>query len=80
MKKELMKCMENNRSTISFGRSIYPNLNREILKDILEEKNLANKNNSNPKYHFYLSDLTKYFEKISKKFFGKSIDLELKVM
>ena len=41
MKKELMKCMENNRSTISFGRSIYPNLNREILKDILEEMKAA---------------------------------------
>ena len=57
-----------------------PNIVVNRLKDILEEKNLANKNNSNPKYHFYLSDLTKNFEKISKKFFGKSIDLELKVM
>ena len=33
MKKELMKCMENNRNKISFGRSIYPNLDREILKE-----------------------------------------------
>ena len=41
MKKELMKCMENNRNKISFGRSIYPNLNREILKDILEEMKAA---------------------------------------
>ena len=41
MKKELMKCMENNRNKISFGRSIYPNLDREILKDILEEMKAA---------------------------------------
>ena len=36
--------------------------------------------NPDPKYQFYLSDLTKNFEKISKKFFGNSINLELKVL
>jgi len=41
MKKELMKCMENNRNKISFGRSIYPNLDREVLIDILEEMKAA---------------------------------------
>ena len=50
------------------------------LKIILDKYNLLNDNNPKPNYHFYLSDLTKNFEKISKKFFGKTIDLELKVL
>jgi len=41
MKKELMKYMENNRNKISFGRSIYPNLDREVLLDLLEEMKAA---------------------------------------
>ncbi|MDO4224667.1 MAG: glutamate racemase [Bergeyella zoohelcum] len=48
------------------------------LKMILQSHNLLNKDNSEPFYQFYVSDLTKNFEKISKKFFGNSIQLELK--
>lgn len=57
-----------------------PNIVANQVKMILDKHNLLNKNNIAPKYDFYLSDLTKNFEKISKKFFGKSIDLELKVL
>jgi glutamate racemase len=57
-----------------------PSIVANQLKMILEKNNLLNENNLKPKYHFYLSDLTKNFEKISKKFFGKTIDLELKVL
>ena len=57
-----------------------PNIVASQLKMILEKHHLLNENNPNPSYHFYLSDITKNFEKISKKFFGKNIDLELKVL
>jgi len=57
-----------------------PNIVANQLKIILEKHHLLLQNNSKPSYHFYLSDLTKNFEKISKKFFGKTIDLELKVL
>lgn len=57
-----------------------PTIVANQLKMILEKHNLLNENNPKPTYHFYLSDITKNFEKISKKFFGKSIDLELKVL
>lgn len=57
-----------------------PNIVANHLKIILDKYNLLNDNNPKPNYHFYLSDLTKNFEKISKKFFGKTIDLELKVL
>jgi glutamate racemase len=57
-----------------------PNIVANHLKIILDKYNLLNDSNPKPNYHFYLSDLTKNFEKISKKFFGKSIDLELKVL
>ncbi|HPZ25388.1 MAG TPA: glutamate racemase, partial [Kaistella sp.] len=57
-----------------------PNIVASQLKMILEKHHLLNENNPNPGYHFYLSDITKNFEKISKKFFGKNIDLELKVL
>lgn len=50
------------------------------LKIILEKHQLLHENNPKPSYHFFLSDITKNFEKISKKFFGKTIDLELKVL
>lgn len=57
-----------------------PNIVASHLKIILDKHHLLNENNPQPSYHFYLSDLTKNFEKISKKFFGKTIDLELKVL
>lgn len=57
-----------------------PNIVANQLKIILEKHQLLNQENPNPKYHFYLSDITKNFEKISRKFFGKSIDLEMKVL
>lgn len=50
------------------------------LKIILEKHQLLHEDNPKPSYHFFLSDITKNFEKISKKFFGKTIDLELKVL
>lgn len=57
-----------------------PTIVANQLKIILEKYKLLHPSNPKPEYHFYLSDLTKNFEKISKKFFGKSIDLELKVL
>ena len=57
-----------------------PNIVASQLKMIMDKHHLLNTNNPNPNYHFYLSDITKNFEKISKKFFGKAIDLELKVL
>jgi glutamate racemase len=55
-----------------------PNIVANELKLILEKNNILNTKNPNPEYHFYLSDLTKNFEKIAKKIFGNSIALELK--
>lgn len=57
-----------------------PNIVANHLKIILEKYHLLHESNASPFYRFYLSDITKNFEKISKKFFGKSIDLELKVL
>lgn len=57
-----------------------PNIVANQLKMILEKHHLLNEKNSAPEYHFYLSDLTKNFEKISKKIFGKAINLELTVL
>ena len=57
-----------------------PNIVANELKQILEKNNLLNVKNSQPQYQFYLSDLTKNFEKISKKIFGNSIQLELKML
>ena len=57
-----------------------PNIVANELKMILEKHQLLNEQNPNPTYQFFLSDITKNFEKISKKFFGKTIDLELKVL
>jgi len=57
-----------------------PNIVANQLKIILDKYHLLNENNSRPTYQFYLSDITKNFEKISKKFFGKTIDLELRVL
>ncbi len=55
-----------------------PNIVANQLKIILEQHHLLNDSSHKANYQFYLSDLTKNFEKISKKFFGKSIELELK--
>ena len=55
-----------------------PNIVANQLKMILDKHNILNKENHQATYQFYLSDITKNFEKISKKFFGKTIDLELK--
>ena len=57
-----------------------PNIVASQLKIILDKHNLLNEENHQSTYQFFLSDITKNFEKISKKFFGKSIDLELKVL
>ena len=57
-----------------------PTIVANQLKTILEKHHLLNEQNPHPSYQFYLSDITKNFEKISKKFFGKTIDLELKVL
>ncbi|SIT97002.1 glutamate racemase [Epilithonimonas bovis DSM 19482] len=57
-----------------------PNIVANQLKMILDKHHLLNEENHQPTFQFYLSDLTKNFEKISKKFFGKTIDLELKAL
>ncbi|MFC6267327.1 glutamate racemase [Frigoriflavimonas asaccharolytica] len=57
-----------------------PNIVAAELKMVLENNHLLNEKNTAPTYDFYLSDITKNFEKISKKFFGRSIQLELKVL
>lgn len=57
-----------------------PSIVANQLKMILDKHHLLNEENSKATYQFYLSDITKNFEKISKKFFGNSIDLELKVL
>jgi glutamate racemase len=57
-----------------------PNIVANQLKHILEKQGLLNKDNPNPEYYFYLSDMTPNFKKISKKFFGNKINLELKVL
>ena len=55
-----------------------PNIVANYIKHTLEKYNLLNTHNPQPKYEFYVSDITKNFQKISKKFFGKKIELELK--
>ena len=57
-----------------------PHIVASQLKIILDQHHLLNTENPNPEYQFFLSDITKNFEKISKKFFGKSIELEMKVL
>ena len=54
-----------------------PTIVANQLKHILEKNELLNEKNPYPQYRFYVSDLTKNFEKISKKIFGNSIQLEL---
>ena len=57
-----------------------PNIVASQLSMILDKYHLLHPENPHPEYEFYLSDITKNFEKISKKFFGKSIELKLKVL
>ncbi len=57
-----------------------PSIVATQVKHVLETQHLLNPSKKEPTYHFYLSDLTKNFEKISKKFFGNKINLELKVL
>lgn len=57
-----------------------PSIVANQLKMILDQHHLLNDSSHRAEYHFYLSDLTKNFEKISKKFFGKTIELELKTL
>lgn len=57
-----------------------PNIVINELRHILDKYSLLNASMQHPNYQFYLSDLTKNFEKISKKFFGNSIQLELKTL
>ena len=57
-----------------------PSIVATQLKHILDKHRILNSDNPNPSYEFFVSDLTKNFEKISKKIFGNSIKLELKVL
>ncbi len=57
-----------------------PSIVANELKMILHKHHLLHQDNPKATYQFYLSDITKNFEKISKKFFGNSIDLELKIL
>lgn len=57
-----------------------PNIVANYIRHSLEKHNLLNHKNSQPKYEFYVSDITKNFQKISKKFFGNKINLELKTL
>lgn len=57
-----------------------PNIVANELKAILDRHQLLRRENSGVTYKFYLSDITKNFEKTSKRFFGNSVELELKVL
>lgn len=57
-----------------------PKIVASYVRDILSKNNLLNPQNNEGSTHFYLSDITKNFQKISKKFFGKTISLEHKVL
>ena len=57
-----------------------PKIVASYLRDILSKNNLLNSQNSEGSTQFYLSDITKNFEKISKKFFGNKISLDHKVL
>ncbi len=56
-----------------------PSIVANQLRMILEQHHLLN-DQKKPEYRFYVSDLTKNFEKISRKIFGKQISLELMVL
>lgn len=55
-----------------------PSIVANELRMVLERHHLLNENSHKAHYEFYVSDLTKNFEKISKKIFGNTISLELK--
>ena len=57
-----------------------PKIVASYVRDVLSKNNLLNPQNTEGSTHFYLSDITKNFLKISKKFFGKTISLEQKVL
>jgi glutamate racemase len=57
-----------------------PNIVANQVRHLLEKKHLLNEKNPEPTYDFYLSDITRNFEKISKKFFGKTIELKMQVL
>lgn len=46
------------------------------LKNILLKEEIESE--SDPNYSFYVSDITPSFQKLSKKFFGKEVELDLK--
>uniref|UniRef100_UPI0039A5B9B3 glutamate racemase n=1 Tax=Ornithobacterium rhinotracheale TaxID=28251 RepID=UPI0039A5B9B3 len=50
------------------------------LKEILTKKGIENEINAQGEYRFYVSDITKNFQKLAKKFFGNKISLELKLL
>lgn len=43
----------------------------------LKKSNLLRSSKENPHYHFFLSDITKHFEKVAKMIFGNKIKFEL---
>ena len=55
-----------------------PKIVASYVRDILSKNDLLNSQHEEGNTEFYLSDITKNFEKISKKFFGNKISLELK--
>ena len=55
-----------------------PKIVASYVRDILSKNDLLNPQHEEGNTEFYLSDITKNFEKISKKFFGNKISLELK--
>ncbi|MFB9120924.1 glutamate racemase [Bergeyella porcorum] len=55
-----------------------PSIVANELRMVLEQHRLLNATSHKAHYEFYVSDLTKNFEKISKKIFGNTISLELK--
>lgn len=57
-----------------------PHIVASQVMSVLDKYQLLNDKNPEPSYRFYLSDITKNFEKISRKFFGNKIALELKVL
>ena len=55
-----------------------PKIVASYVRDILSKNDLLDPQHEEGNSEFYLSDITKNFEKISKKFFGNKISLELK--
>ena len=57
-----------------------PKIVASYVRDILSKNDLLNSQHEAGNTEFYLSDITKNFEKISKKFFGNKISLDHKVL